>query len=128
MLLKQILLSSGLIFTFISTASFAAKPTESEIFHCGCEVSEEGTETASVDLVWHNITVSPKSRGHRHHTTNDIETCTYMGVNEFDEPMEFEEEFERGFDDCVVTGSLIGVADCSVEDMPVAGDMCTAAD
>lgn len=108
----------------VSGNVLADKPTEALLYHCGCEAFDEGDVGATSDLVWKEIIVSSKSKGHRRHLADDEENCTYE-----DEFYVTQDNFlTRGFNDLQDEGNdpaLLGVDTCeSGVDCPTAGDSC----
>lgn len=118
MIKKISVVLTGMMLIGVSATAVATKPTEAQIYHCGCQSHDDGTSSAGADLRWNLITVSPRSRGHRQHEDGDIETCTYL--DEFS--IEQEVDLERDSDDCEVMGSVIGVLPC--DPAPVEGAEC----
>ena len=102
----------------MSTLALAEKPPKADVYHCGCVAVDEQTATATAELQWKLLSISSKSKGHKNHEADDLETCMYV-----DESLTARSnELERGFDDCELGDLLIGVATCSIE--PFAGDSC----
>ena len=119
MMKKISVVLTGMMFIGVSATAVATKPTEAQIYHCGCQSHDDGTSSAGADLRWNLITVSPRSRGHRKHKYMDIETCTYLDESNIEQ----EVDLERGFDDCEVFGSVTGVSACE-DPVPVEGAEC----
>ena len=104
-----------------SGTAWADKPTEAVVYHCGCEVTDDGLVTADADLVWKGLIVSSNSKGHRKHQEDDVETCTFD-----DDIGPTFDDITRGFDDCQDESndpSLSGVSDC--DDPANGGDFAT---
>lgn len=111
----------------ISATVVAEKPTEAQIYHCGCVATDENTVDATSDLKWQLLTISTKSKGHRKHEEGDTEDCTYLGVGEVEQP----NPLDRASDDCEVGDFLVGVATCDADgapSTPTVGDSCAIPD
>ena len=110
---------SCLMFLLTSGSVLAGKP-KTELFHCGCEVTNDQTEEASTSLNWKLLNVSNNGKGHLKHVTGDVEECDYSvpivyeeGENIGDPVLDeygmptFEglsDMYVRGGDDCRVSG------------------------
>jgi hypothetical protein len=103
--------------------SALAKKDKSTILHCGCAWDE-----LAPSMVYKEITISAKSRGHDAHVVGTIGSC-YAGQAEV-EPGVFEDvfvDFVRAGDDCQLSGPPLGdpILGCDEYDpAPLAGDLC----
>lgn len=133
------------MFMFASGATMAKQP-KTQLFHCGCEVTDDMTEEAATSLVWKLLNVSHNGKGHLNHMTGDEEECDYSVpiVDEFGDPVLDDQDqptfdsmsdmYVRGGDDCRMTGNsgpLLAMPLCSFdvpeeapEDYP-AGEDCS---
>ena len=105
--------------------TMANKPEKSTILHCGCEWDDLGLVAS---MVYKEITISSKSRGHDGHVAGTIGSC-YAGQIEvsIDVYEDVFVDFVRNGDDCQLSGPPLGdpILDCTEFDpMPVAGDPC----
>ena len=105
----------------IATATLAstayAGPGKTAILHCGC--TEDGDA-----MVYEEISVSSKSKGHRNHVATSTDACV-SGYDLDDNPIYT--DFVRTGDDCTLDGELNGLSDCADFDLPpVEGDVCGA--
>ena len=108
----------ALIFFTATLASTAYAGTgKTSILHCGC--TDEGDA-----MVYKEISVSKKSKGHRNHVATSTDAC----VSGFDlDGNPLFTDYVRTGDDCTIDGDLDGIADCAEFDVPpVAGDTCGA--
>jgi len=102
-----------------------AKPEKSTILHCGCEWDDLGLVAS---MVYKEINISSKSRGHDGHVAGTVGSC-YAGQTEIDIDV-FEDvfvDFVRNGDDCQLDGPPLGdpILDCTeFVTPPVAGDLC----
>ena len=88
----------------------AAAPPKSTILHCGCNETADG-------MVYVEITISPKSRGHDEHVAGSIDSC-FDGVETYNDVV-------RTGSDCQLDGPPLRdpIAAC---DMQSAGQNCGA--
>lgn len=106
--------------TLAGTALAGPKP-KSTILHCGC--TWDGLEAS---MLYTEITVSARSKGHDAHVAGSIDAC-FAGLVDIGEGI-FEAvfvDFVRGGDDCQLAGPPLGepIADCP-EEGPLEGDVC----
>ena len=99
------------------------KPEKVTLLHCGCD-----WDGLAPSMVYKEITVSSKSKGHFNHVVGSIDSC-YAGQVEIDVDL-YEDvyvDFVRNGDDCQLAGPPLGdpILDCAGFDLPpVAGDAC----
>ena len=99
------------------------KPEKSTILHCGCN-----WDGLAASMVYKEITISSKSRGHDGHVVGTVGSC-YAGQIDLGEDV-YEDvfvDFVRNGDDCQLSGPPLGdpILDCAGFDpVPVAGDLC----
>jgi len=98
--------------TLSATTAFAGK-NKTSILHCGC--SESGDA-----MVYKEIRVSSKSKGHRNHIATSTDAC--LTGYEAD-GSEIYTDFVRIGSDCTIEGNLTGLSPCET---PMAGDTCGA--
>ena len=109
---KLFIIVFSVLLLVLAGPTLAAKPDPKTIRHCGCSYVEiDGEGEAS--MVFHDITVAGKSKGHRNHVANaeDIEFC-FAGT--VDEEATYD-EFVRDQADCLVDGEDSDIADCGLE-------------
>ena len=114
--MKKLIISivSLLAFALINSA-IAAKPEKANILHCGCVLYEDGT----IDMVFIDVNVSHKAKGHTKHGEGDIDSC-FDGVDTF-------VDFQRTANDCQISGPDLaggGLMPCSQVGDVMAGDTC----
>lgn len=85
-----------------------AGPPKSTILHCGC------TEAADA-MVYVEISISPRSKGHDQHVFASVESC-FDGVDTYI-------DLVRTGDDCHLDGPPVGALD-ACGDMQMAGAVC----
>jgi hypothetical protein len=85
---------------------------KTSILHCGCNI--DGT-----DMVYKEISVSKKSKGHRNHVATSTDACV-SGYDVENNPLYT--DFVRTGDDCTLAGELTGLIACSAFDTPPAAD------
>ena len=119
--MKKLLATSAcLLLSCFVGGAMAAKPAKSTILHCGC--SEDGTT-----MVYEEISISSKSRGHDAHVATSVDSC-FVGYDEAGDEMY--QDFVRTDSDCQLDGPELGdpIEFCAdFEAPPVAGDECGAA-
>ena len=92
-----------------------AKPTKTTILHCGCSDSGDA-------LVYEEISVSSRSRGHSNHLIGSVESCDVLDE---DGNVTATADYSRIGPDCLVDadGELEGLGSC--DDVIVgAGNQC----
>jgi len=105
------------MFLFTGTASAVPPHGKSTILHCGC--NDDGTA-----LIYKEISVSSKARGHLNHLAQSATSC---GTGVFEDEVEITKDFVRAGDDCQVGGKSIGDAMemcVDFDTVPDAGDVC----
>lgn len=131
---KSFLFALSLLLIGIAGSALAAKPEKSTILHCGCAYDELLDEAS---MVYSEINVSHKSRGHDAHLFGTVDACytgTELVFNEdlgIDEEVETTADFVRTGDDCQLDGPPLGdpIGDCPVDELTgdvllSAGDPC----
>ena len=113
--MKRLIISilSLLAFAMINLA-IAAPPGKSEILHCGCVVDEE---SGVISMVYVDVNVSSKARGHNKHGVGSIDSC-------YDAANDTYIDFQRTAGDCQMGGTALvgpGLPDCG--DL-TGGEMC----
>jgi len=89
---------------------------KTSILHCGC------TEAGDA-MVYEEISVSKKSKGHKNHVASSADAC-FVG---YENDLPLYQDFIRLGDDCSLTGNLDGLSACNTFDTPPeAGDNCGA--
>lgn len=119
--MKKVLIVSILIVMSAIAGSAVAekpekggKPEKSVILHCGCNEAADG-------LVYKQISVSPKARGHANHVQGTYESCV--------DDLGNATELMRISGDCLVSGPQLRVELPLCEDLsrtggPQAGETC----
>lgn len=130
---KLILILTGLVLSGVTGYALAEKPADlpggkpekSTILHCGCAWDDLGLVAS---MVYKEINISSKSKGHDAHVVGTINSC-YAGTVEIDVDL-YEDvyaDFVRNGDDCQLAGPPLGepILDCAgFEPPPIAGDAC----
>jgi hypothetical protein len=110
-IVKYVVLCVSAFLTFGTAGlSLAGPPEKSTILHCGCNETADG-------MVYVEITISSKSRGHDQHVAGSIESC-FDGVDSYNDVV-------RTGSDCQASGpELRDPIDACGEQ--IAGDECGA--
>jgi len=89
-------------------AALANPPGRSTILHCGCNEAGDG-------MVYNEITVSSRTRGHDAHVAASIDSC-FDGIDTYNDVV-------RTGSDCQLSGPPLGdpIASC---DGPAEDDVC----
>ena len=120
---KLTLILFSLVLIGFAGIVMAEKPDKSTVLHCGCAWDGE-----FATMVYGEITISAKSRGHDAHIVGSIDSCKDGEV--FNEELEVWEDtfsdFVRNGDDCQLSGPPLGdpILACEGDPAPVAGDAC----
>jgi len=91
--------------------ALAAAPPKSTILHCGCNETADG-------MVYVEITISPKSRGHDEHVAGSIDSC-FDGVDTFNDVV-------RTGSDCQLDGPPLRDPIAACGDTQSVGQNCGA--
>jgi hypothetical protein len=87
------------------------------IRHCGCVYDS----LTGVDMVFHDVMVAGKSKGHRNHLADSEDLC-FAGLDDFFEPTF--ELWARSADDCMVDGINTNLVACDgQEEFTNCGDL-----
>lgn len=85
---------------------------KSTVMHCGCNAEGD-------DMVYTEIRISSKSRGHDAHVAGSIDSC-FDGIETYT-------DFIRLGDDCQIDGPPLGdPIDACIEPVPMEGESCGA--
>jgi hypothetical protein len=111
--MKKLILT--LAISAMATTAYAGGGKTS-ILHCGC------TEAGDA-MVYEEISVSKKSKGHKNHVATSADAC-FVG---YENDLPLYQDFIRTGDDCTLTGNLDGLSTCaSFNTPPNAEDPCGA--
>jgi hypothetical protein len=86
---KQLICLSAFLILGAPGVAVAAPPPKSAILHCGCNETADG-------MVYVEISISSKSRGHDEHVAGSIDSC-FDGVDTFNDVV-------RTGSDCLLDG------------------------